>query len=383
MRNKDIDKRIIQRFKELSIQRELNYIGNFSYYNFNDIIIDESLIALSTSNIKTDLIALDYLKNKLEEFKIKSKILGASITLVGAMMISFFLQNENNYTKMHNDFSLTQKLYYREYPKLEDMTNKAKLKSSSQVLLNERSINSYDFASIYTYETYLYQYASYYHFDGDKVVELARNLTNNYTISFAEVNNVSYEVECSAEVETMIFVNQLNRNKLIISLEDMDMSRDDFITDEEIVTINEDLILDSGLSYSQYLGNIADLIGLDKNYALAISLYESGRVTSNIATTKNNFGGLSNGSYLSFATPEAGIIAYCCNLKEYENYNIENIEQLSGLYTRGNRNLPSENWVYNVYWIHYEISNNNEKYFDIQESSEELVLTVPSDKTIN
>lgn len=380
MRNKDIDKRIIQRFKELYIPG-LNSIENFSYYNLNSIIMDENLITLSTSNIKTDLIALDYLKNKLEEFKIKSKILGASITLVGAMMISFFLQNENNYTKMNNDFALTQNHYYREYPKLENMTNKAKLKSSSQVLL--RNEYSYDFASIYTYETYLYQYASYYHFDGDKVVELARNLTNNYTISFAEVNNVSYEVECSAEVETMIFVNQLNRNKLIISLEDINMSRDDFITDEEIVTINENLILDSGLSYSQYLGNIADLIGLDKEYALAISLYESGRVTSDIATTKNNFGGLSNGSYLTFATPEAGIIAYCCNLKEYENYNIENIEQLSGLYTHGNRNLPSENWVYNVYWIHYEISNNNEKYFDIQESSEELVLTVPSDKTIN
>lgn len=382
MRNNDIDKRIIQRFKELYIPG-LNSIENFSYYNLNSIIMDENLITLSTSNIKTDLIALDYLKNKLEEFRIKSKILGASITLVGAMMISFILQNENHYTKMHNDFSLTQKFYYREYPKSEELAYKVPSKSSSQVLLNEKNDYSYDFASIHTYETYLYQYASYYHFDGDKVVELARNLTNNYTISFAEVNNVSYEVECSAEVETMIFVNQLNRNKLIISLEDMDMSRDDFLTDEEIVTINEDLILDSGLSYSQYLGNIADLIGLDKDYALAISLYESGRVTSNIATTKNNFGGLSNGSYLTFSTPEAGIIAYCCNLKEYENYNIENIEQLSGLYTHGNRNLPSENWVYNVYWIHYEISNNNEKYFDIQESSEELVLTVPSDKTIN
>lgn len=214
------------------------------------------------------------------------------------------------------------------------------------------------------FDEYIAEYATYFNLDPSKTIEFAHQVTNDYTKDFAEViGNTNYVLE-NPEAASMMFCYQLQRDRLATRLSEYGLSKNDFIIPADIVTLNEDKTLNNGLTYSQYLGKICDLLGSDKYYSLAISYLETGRVTSNLALHKNNFGGLrSSGDFFTFPTPEAGIIAFCYNLKAYEKFNLQSIYELSGKYVHGNINNPSETWVNNVLSFHNQFVERSDEFF--------------------
>ena len=123
-----------------------------------------------------------------------------------------------------------------------------------------------------TIDGYLKEYSSYYSLDGDKVVEFARNVTDNYSISFNDVNGqISLD---NKEGQCMMFVYYLSRDKLLKPLSEYGLSKDYFKVSSAHSTMGKDQILSSGLTFSQFLGKVCDNLGMDKNYLLAIS-YQS------------------------------------------------------------------------------------------------------------
>ncbi len=237
------------------------------------------------------------------------------------------------------------------------------------------------------YDNLIRTYSNYFLMDADKVIKLARDLTDNYTIDFSEVSdNTSYRLE-NMEAQVMVFCHELNRDNLVFPLSDLGFTVEDFKSGAERVTLStqveamgytieefqaankpnhlhENFVLSGGYSYSEFVGKVCDLLDMDKNYALAISYLESGSVGSDIALNKNNFGGLrGKDGFFTYDTPEAGVIAFLRNLKRYERFDFTSIEELSGKYVNGDPSVPAPTWIKNVEGFHYQISSEPERYF--------------------
>lgn len=217
-----------------------------------------------------------------------------------------------------------------------------------------------------TIDSYLKEYSKYYNLDGEKVVSFARSITNDYTIDLNEVGG-SIKTD-STEGKCMLFVYYLNKNKLSKPLKDYGFSKEYFKVSNKKTTMGKNQTLSSGLTFSEFLGKVCDIVGVDKNYLLAISYLETGKNTSTLALRNNNFGGLrGNGEYFSYPSPEMGIIAFVLNLKGYEKYNLSSIYELSGIYTHGSVSNPSYTWVNSVKKYYNEIVNNPSKYFLVED----------------
>lgn len=215
-------------------------------------------------------------------------------------------------------------------------------------------------------DNYLREYSIYYNLDENKVIEFARNITDNYNLSFDEILGGKIKSD-RLEGQVLLFVHYLSRDNLIISLKQYGLSVDYFKISNNRVTMGNDQILRNGLTFSQFLGKVCDNLGVDKNYSLAISYLETGKNTSWLALNKNNFGGLrGSGGYFAYSSPEDGIISFVLNLKGYEKYNLNNIYELSGIYTHGNRSNPSNTWVNNVQRYYNKIIANSSEYFYIK-----------------
>lgn len=214
-----------------------------------------------------------------------------------------------------------------------------------------------------SFDNYLKEYSIYFNLDGLKVVEFARNVTDNYSKGFNEILGEDVS-SYSTEGKVILFVYYLSRNRLAKSLSEFEVDINYFKTSNSIVTLNNDLILRNGLSYSEFLGEVCDNLKMDKNYLLAISYLETGRVTSGLAMYSNNFGGIRvGGQFLSYVSPEAGIISYILNLKGYEDYNLSSIYELSGIYVNGKVWNPSYTWVNSVMRYYDKIVENPNQYF--------------------
>ena len=215
-------------------------------------------------------------------------------------------------------------------------------------------------------DNYLKEYSKYYNLDGDKVVLFARQITNDYSISFNEVGG-KYTSE-TKEGQCLLFVYYLSRDNLNVSLKDYNLTKEYFETENIMTTMGNDQILSSGLTFSQFLGKACDNLNLNKYYLLAISYLETGMNTSSLALRNNNFGGLrGRGEYYSYTSPEEGIISFILNLKGYEKYNLADIYELSGIYTHGNKYNPSSTWVNSVERYYNEIINNPSNYFLVKD----------------
>lgn len=213
-------------------------------------------------------------------------------------------------------------------------------------------------------DNYLKEYSSYYNLDGDKVVEFARSVTNNYETPLSEIYSGNSVNSSTREGQAMMFVYYLNRDSLSKSLGEYGLSSDHFKVSGVMATMGSDQVLRSGLTFSQFLGKVCDNLGMDKNYLLAISYLETGKNTSSLARYSNNFGGLrGRGEYYSYSSPEEGIIAFILNLKSYEKYGLNSIYELSGIYTHGNKYNPSNTWVNSVLRYYDDIVANPGEYF--------------------
>lgn len=196
-------------------------------------------------------------------------------------------------------------------------------------------------------------YASLFHLDTSKVVEVARKLTNNYD---SEEFNTNFAVKPgdgkfnSMEAGIVYFVRYLYRNPIAYGTTSQE------IGDRGIVTTSNEKVdghirLANGLTYEQFLAKIADMYGINKTLALAIVYEESGIMTSSLFRNSNNMGGLRGGSgWLKFPSLEAGTICYIFTLKNLLDRsgldsNLESsVYALSGIYVNGISSMPSPDW---------------------------------------
>lgn len=231
------------------------------------------------------------------------------------------------------------------------------------------------------YDEYLRTYATYYNFDGNKVVKLARQLTNNYTIAFEKINNTDQYDITNEEAACLMFVSQLNRDAFACSLDSMGLNLDYFVLKAKSKTQIDyaTLCLDNGLTVSQFVGKVCDLLQIDKNYVLAVIYFEVGEdLDCKCAREYHNFGGIKDrdtGEFIIYPSTQAGIIAMCRTLKRYEQYQFNNIYNFCGMYRFGNPERYSETWIDRVTWFHSKIANNSDYYFLPETREENLKLT--------
>lgn len=280
---------------------------------------------------------------------------------------------ENNQIERSDDYSSINMMTEQTFncPKDEtDEQREARLKAASDKRLQwiEEEKLRYNNWIANIYGSLLKTYSKYYHLNGDKVVAIAKKMTKDYTIDFNKfVKSNVYFNRDSIEASIMMYVQQLSKNRLTVSISTYGYTLASITTTNKIDTLKPNLILSNGESYSAFLGKICELMGVEKVPALALSYLESGRnIDSGIARNRNNFGGMrgSNG-WLSFVTPEAGIIAYVQLLKSYEydygrklttNYN--DIVRFGQIYCPGDYG-----WVNLLQSLSYEVNRDQLKLF--------------------
>lgn len=217
------------------------------------------------------------------------------------------------------------------------------------------------------YDDCITEYAIYFNVDTKLAVELARNLTHDYTESFLQVfQNALYDYE-DEETTSMIFVYLLSKNELpLVS------NHEDWISGEIRTTDpTRELILRTGESFSRYIGRLSKLLGIDENYALAICYTIVGLDKDLNVHDTNNFGAhKKDGEYIVYPSAEAGIVSYLIELKKLEEKNITTLEELSGLITHDDRDEPNEDWLQSVKMFHKIISETPEDYFSVDNENE-------------
>jgi len=214
-------------------------------------------------------------------------------------------------------------------------------------------------------ENTIIYYAEKYHLDSKKALDIAQNITNNFQSELFVKNHIIgpesiMESEGSfknEEAGIVYFVRDLFRRPQTYGVTEAEITNNIEVEREKKYE-NGTIILQSGLTYEQFLGHICDMYDMDKNVVLAISYLESGYLKSFLATNKNNFGGQrSGGVWLEYPTPEAGIIGHVMTIRAILNsYEIDltqpnAISNLSAVYVYGNPNKPSESWTSKVTYL--------------------------------
>ena len=223
------------------------------------------------------------------------------------------------------------------------------------------------------YDEYLKEYCSYFNFDSQKVITLAREATNDYSLSFERViNNKKYNLT-DPEVACMIFVYELHieREKSKIDFSKFKTDVGDLTLSNQIITTPHDnfetLILNNGYSYLEFISKICDLFSYeDKILPLALCYSEAGVEGSYSSRNRNNaFGMKKDNEHLIFPTLEGGIISCLGRIKNYyENYGytIYNLDKLAKKYN----SMPNEmeQWKINFKNHYYKIKKNYDYYFN-------------------
>lgn len=226
------------------------------------------------------------------------------------------------------------------------------------------------------YQSYLIEYSNYFHLDSQKIIEIAKNTTNNFQ-NFENIIGTSYDLS-NKEAACMIFVYLFNKNGLTKSWEELGYTKEDLLTTTENETYRydhiDDLVLSNGMDYTHYLGKICDLFGVkEKSIALAITYSEMDKDDpDDITRTLNNFGGMRyENKFLALPTPEAGIICMCGNFRNrFNDYTINDVQSLAGHYVAGQKDTSNEEtktWASNVEPFYYQICENYDYYFYPQE----------------
>lgn len=199
-------------------------------------------------------------------------------------------------------------------------------------------------------------YAKYFNLDTQRVVKLARDLTNDYT-SEEFLNDHSIRKEdgkfASLEMGIIHFVRYLYRNPANYGVDNSIITS--YNVDKVKNRVDGHIRLSNGMTFEQFFARICDVYGINKVFALAIVYEESGIMTSFLFNNKNNMAGLrANVEYFSFPTLEAGTIVYVLTLKNLlartgvDSFDINQVYTFSGLYVHGNSAEPAEHWTQNV-----------------------------------
>lgn len=234
------------------------------------------------------------------------------------------------------------------------------------------------------FEHFVTEYAFYFNLNADDLIDVFKKATKNYSNLDLVIDSTRYDIT-NPESVAIMYVYFFYRNPekyLKIDVTEYGYnSKSDFKTSDEIFIIEpnwmhdrvkddniikEDITLRNGLSYSEYVGRMSDLISIPKEYKpyiLSVSYEERGQFGSEISVYKNNMGGLRGYdlNYIKYPSPEAGIIAFVANIKNYEfNFNITSLLEFGQTYD-GDEYVNQ--WVQNVSDNYKMICNNMDKYF--------------------
>lgn len=214
-------------------------------------------------------------------------------------------------------------------------------------------------------------YANAFKLNVNRVVEIAHNLTNNYTDPTYLQNNViatekyrySMGPFISFEAGVVYFVRDIYRYPERYGTTAYEIRTSDSISVNNNY-VNGVLYMNNGQTFEQYYGKICDMFGVNKSIALAIVYHESGAKTSSLFRNSNNIGGLRGaGGWMRFPTLEAGIISHVISVKKLTDqyginmYSGNAIGSLSGIYVHGDINSYAEEWTNKVTYFKNMIDN--------------------------
>lgn len=216
-------------------------------------------------------------------------------------------------------------------------------------------------------------YADKFKLNTKKVLEIAHKLTNNYEDATYNQNYViapsnlahQFGPYKNAEAGIIEFIREIYRypEKYGSSLEEIRASED---IETKRLYKNNHILLESGLTFEQFLAKMCEMYDIDKSLALAIVYEESGRMTSNLFNYSNNIGGQRGyAGWLKYPTLEAGVIGFVVSLNNIgENYSIDlsttdSVYALSSVYVNGHAGNPSDSWTGKVYNYINTINTNN------------------------
>lgn len=234
------------------------------------------------------------------------------------------------------------------------------------------------------FEYFVNEYALYFNYNPDYLIDLFKNATEDYSNIDLILNGERFDLT-NPETVAIMYIYYFYRGPqkyLGINLKDYGYeSKDDFVITDEIFIIEpnwmhdhvedktiakEDITLRNGLTYSEYVGRMCDLIGIPdeyKDYVLSVSFAERGQFGSENSIYKNNMGGIldEDGNVKTFTSPEAGIIIFVANLRGYEwKFNITDMVKFGNTYD-GDENV--DQWIKNVKDNKIMIVSNREAYF--------------------
>lgn len=249
------------------------------------------------------------------------------------------------------------------------------------------------------FEHYMKEYSFYFNYNPEYLIDVFKKATDNYSNIDLVLDADKYDLT-NPETIAIIFVYYFYRDPqkyLNIDITDYGYnSKSDFVTTNEIYIIEpnwmhnhiedktvekEDITLRNGLTYSEYVGRMCDLIGIPeeyKAYVLGVSYAERGKFGSENSIYLNNMGGLrGENGYFEYPCPEAGIIAFVANIRRYEwAFNIDSMLDFGNTYD-GDEFV--DQWVSNVTNFQKEIT---ESYPDFFLTPEEEIVYLANVQTL-
>ena len=281
-----------------------------------------------------------------------------------------------------NDLSNTIKDITTEFDEKfkEEERIKKEIKEQTKKLLKEIN-KSIEEVKINENESYLKEYSTYFNLDSGKVIEIAKTLTNNFENDVIISIGNKKVTSSNPETMAMFLVWDLYKNS-----SDYQLTREELTISDEIAHLqyNEEgkIILRNGLTFSEFMGKVSDSIEGDKCFDVAVSDAETKKQTSDQSIEKNNFGGWRyDEEYLTFPSPEAGIIYHSMMLEKKRNtWDYANLSEFSGIYTQNDKTRPNKKWVNNVTSFLAVYKDNEEEYFileeEIEKDSSEMILAM-------
>ncbi len=287
--------------------------------------------------------------------------------LVTIVSITMVIINNRSYSaeveKMEETEPLVQELVQEENETGESKPN---------LLNNNQYFNSYSkFMKGVQQDNTIIYYANKFKLKEDKVLEIAKKYTEDYTNEDFLRTNVIGSASTIAktgkfdsfEAGVAYFVRDIYRNPSKYGTTSKEIVASTAIERNDNI-VKGTIYMSNGLTFEQYYGKIADLFGVDKSIALAMVYHESGNMKSGLARNQNNIGGMKGGGgWASYPTLEAGIICHVLTIKNISEKNgfditdADGIYKFSGVYVRGNVNSPSQDWVNKVNWYKEKIDS--------------------------
>lgn len=255
--------------------------------------------------------------------------------------------------------------------------------NSKDIVVSESLFSDYTKKTKFReYELAIEEYSLYFNLDSEKVFEFTKNLTNDFNEPLTITVGRKTFTATNADTTAMFITYDIWRDiyNTRNSAKRYNLKEEDYVTSREITHFeyNDEgkIVMRNGLTLNQFLANASYAIDKSPALALAISDHESGYRTSKQARNQNNISGMkgkgipgvSDNDFITFPSPEAGIIYHVFNLERMENsFNYSNLYQFASIYVWGTRAIPADNWYSDVSGKRARYAANEEYYFGIPE----------------